>query len=1786
MEHSVVATGPTCYECVNRSASNHAPRTSLEPSAQEAPRDAANREVHLKSPLLRPGGAARIAALALLAIPWCGASAALAQDTRIRIDSEPGAVPSNQHLDLVPTASALKVYSGRSSGAELYLSGLAVPWGFKFGPPDRIPFGPGTYAPAATSYPMAEMPSIQLYYNNGYTSTPTGGFEVRKATWDASNKLASLWVVFRFTGSNRFGPGVNGEIRWNADTSLYIRCPRVALAFTSDSVSIPISAVDTRGRAVTLSASSLPAGAELLPTGNGAALLRWPATPASEGRYPIRITATNDQGLQDTSMTFIRVAHRFQMSLRGPAADPVTQGITTVLQRPDVTLYRISSPTYFAMDIHSWYRQWDWDFRPPAYQGLTEGTYEALQVDGVQSSEETGIYLANGRMCSTLDSGTLRLRRYRLAADGSLASLWAELEQTCAGAAGGLIGELRFNCDTALDVQAPVMKLVTRDQPVRFDVTSLVAGGGPARLSALALPAGATFVDRGDGTGSFEWVPGPAIGSTASATFAATAPSGASDTVTSRIQARVPFRVRLWNSPASYMMLYRPWLYEAPTSPIVLTESPDSSLTVAVQGQGQSWAFTFSAPAGRRLTTGLYDDTDPDHLHLTPRARFRCGRNNWAIGYDTRFHVRRLVRSPNGAVRSFWATFQVSPEPGAPPDSGEIRYDADTTLYVLAPGEVALPAGSGFHFDVRAYESEGRPVQFALLSAPVGGSLSDHGDGTLSFDVPAGVVPPGRWPVVLRATSESGVSDTTTVMLRAMVPATLVAVSDSTDPVARGVDESRDVHDACFAFERTQFGGVRATVATRENVWSLAFGAPNALSLVAGEYLHPRTCPSCAYAIPEPRMDLLQDGRYCSNGIDGSFDVRRVRYAPDGAVRSLWVKFDQTCKFAGGLRGELRYDADTSVYLRVPRYVATEIGRATTVPISAVDTRGLAVAFSVPVLPPGSSLVDHGDGTAALEWPGGPDATGTYAVTWIATSSDGKADTSSTTIEAFRTALFTLQGGAGDPVSQGGSLRLTGSDGLVTSSMFSDSTVNLAFSGSGHALEFDFAAPFKRSLREGQFTRARRYQTQQLDEPGLLVKVDGRLCDLDSAIFHVRRLKRDASGALASYWATFTQRCKGGTALLTGEIRIAADTVLYIEAPAEVARIVGEPVTFDVRAVDTRGLGVSLAAAELPDGATFTPGAPATGVFAHGGTDTAGAVRRVVFVATSDDGRADTVVTLVRTFAPDLVRVTNDPAPGGAGAGVTEMTAIRGALTWRRLDGGLEVLWRGLRDSWVLQLAVPYGRPLAVARYDSVQPMGVRAASQPGTSLLPYYDTGATPGGRFHVRRLVPNADGTIRSLWLVWELHNLTGTSPSHVGEIYLGSPDTTWYLDGPADQFCDPSQPVAYAIAARGALAGDVRWTLLDAPAGTTLTPEAGGSASVRWPGGPSPGNFPVRVLAEGASGTDSLTTWVHVAGPSYVEIHVDPVYFIPLGLHRRFLDRDASFAYWRNAGNNAVSVAMSAPRNGGRWDFSRAYGAKIVPGSYTVTGSIPPVGSSPNGIYFVWNSLVPGVKSGRFDVWEATYSPTDSLLSFVATFEMILLNTSVPFRGEIHLAGSDLPTPALVTLVESTWTGTAVRVRWLAPGARGAPARVERSRDGGWEWLSDATADGSDMIVIEDRDVAPGNRYGYRLSLGAEGPAIANEAWVDVPAAALLDLQRIGSNPGRAPLQFALATPARGPATLELLDVAGRVIDQRQWSDLPAGRQVVTLDGIHALAPGCYFARLEAGGRVLTRSVVVLR
>jgi hypothetical protein len=1713
------------------------------------------------------------------------AGRAFAQDTHVRMDSTPGSSPANQHVDVAPPASAFSIVSDpHRTGTTVRLAGYGPTWQVMLGPPNRIPFGVGVYEDASVDYQSLYMSRFQLTWDGVYNTKCFGSFEVRQIQRSANGAITRLWLVFQYRGWQPNGAPFNGEIRWNADTSLYVHCPNMVSVAIGDSVSFAVTGIDTRGRPVTLSAPSLPAGASLTSTGPGTAVCRWPVPPATEGVYPVQLRVANDQGLSDTTTTWVRVVRPMWLRVSGDAADPVSRGITSVFKATTTTLTSgiVTADSSLNLGLASAYNAVRWISHAPSGFALREGTYGLLQLDGTQAPNESGLLVeVNARSCASIGSGTLKIRRLRSDANLKITSLWAEASQSCTGYAARSLTEICYNCDTTLDVQAPAVVQAEASKPVTFGVESRTTDGYPAVLTAHTLPGCATFTDRGDGTGTFSWDATLPAGHLAVASFIATSHAGARDTVTTRIAFRRPFQVTLQPVAGSYIWLPTASSYDLASSSLAITDNADSSLTATLRGKGQTWTFQFIPPGGRSLNGGVYDQTAPDYGRVISRARLSVVRGMFtARSFDARFHIRRLARASDGSVSQFWATFSVADQPGVTPEVGEIRYNVDTTLYVTVPATMSRPTGAPFHFDLSASEAGHRGTQFSVLVAPPGAALVDRGDGTAAFDW-SGSATPGDERVVVRTLSDAGVADTTTVKLRTYLPATFRASSAVNDPVALGVGEAQDADSSIFAVKRTATGGLLATVATPANYWTLGFWAKNTGLVLPGVYTNAARCGgSCSGGWPS--LDVTDDGRFCSSTVSGQFDIRKLRVAPDGAVRSLWVRFSQACAGSGGVEGELCFGADTALYLRVPSYVPVEFNRSVSVLVSAVDTRGLPVAVSALSLPDGATLLDRGDGTAMFDWVRGASTPGTTVLTWLAQSSDGHSDTCSTTIEAFRTALFTLRGPASDPIGIGQNIRLTGADGLVTTTQFSDKTVSVTFAGGSRALEYFFQAPFYRPLREGIYTRARLFDKCYQDEPGLHVKVDNRLCEMDSADFHVRHLRRDASGAVVSLWVTFAQRCTGSTGVLTGEVRVSADTSVYIEAPSDIARWAGETIQFSVRAVDTRGRAVTLRALDLPADAAFVMRSADAGDVSWCPVDGAGSIRTLTFEARSEDGAIDTTITQVRTFARDFMTVRELVVGSPTQAVLAHMTGKTGTLSTRYSGSAIELAFDSRRDDWVIQADVPYDRAPSVGRYENALDPNRRGVPQPGLAVgssVRYFPT-ARLG--FQIRKITLGPAGSIQSLWMTYRA---TGTDGAGIEGEFCMAADTSFYLDAPADVYTTPNAPVAFDVSAMGALASDAVFTLVGAPPGLVLTPSGPGVATIGGPGISESGTYPLLIRASGAAGTDSMTTWVHVAAPSFVEFDYAGN-LSPPAPNRRLYDTDGVLACWRNP-DNSISTRFTGAGYAFQIDFSRADHERIVPGDYPVTGSIPPWGTSPNGIYMVWSSLQLTPRTGAYHVADATYVD-NTLVSLWLTFAVN--DGATPPRtisGEIHVFAPDVPTPVEASLVDAAWSEGQVHVRWLVPRLKGSTLRLEHSiADGEWGALRDVVVDANDYADAVDRDAVRGVSNGYRLVAAGSGEVVGGEAWVAVPVQLPLALDRVGANPGTPPLVFALSMPQRSAASLELLDVLGRVIDRRAWSDLPEGRQLVALDGVRALAPGCYFARLRVGDRTVTRSLVLLR
>ena len=182
----------------------------------------------------------------------------------------------------------------------------------------------------------------------------------------------------------------------------------------------------------------------------------------------------------------------------------------------------------------------------------------------------------------------------------------------------------------------------------------------------------------------------------------------------------------------------------------------------------------------------------------------------------------------------------------------------------------------------------------------------------------------------------------------------------------------------------------------------------------------------------------------------------------------------------------------------------------------------------------------------------------------------------------------------------------------------------------------------------------------------------------------------------------------------------------------------------------------------------------------------------------------------------------------------------------------------------------------------------------------------------------------------------------------------------------------------------------------------------------------------------------------------------------------------------------------------------------------------------------------------------------------------------------------TPALVSLVRTIADERHVLVEWLVSDGAGRASTVWRRTEGSaWQLLSSVTADPSGRLVIDDRDVEPGTRYGYRLGVDHQGRnSWLGETWVDVPSGAVLSLHGLRPNPSLHDVVVSFSLPRRESATLELFDANGRRVASHGLESPDPGNHIVNFGGRRNFASGAYLLRLTQGGRSVTAKAVILR
>jgi hypothetical protein len=193
--------------------------------------------------------------------------------------------------------------------------------------------------------------------------------------------------------------------------------------------------------------------------------------------------------------------------------------------------YNIIRVSFHTPDWNHW---WYLNFAAPQDQPLTVGTYTGATRYPFQLPTNPGLDVSgDGTGCNTL-TGSFEVREITFGLNNTVESLSVAFEQHCEGIAPALLGELRVN--PFITLTAPGAKSVIIEDTLTFTVTATDDVHGRAvALSALDLPPGATFTDRGDSTGTFAWAPAVGQNGTFDVTFEARSDSGHAESAVTRI---------------------------------------------------------------------------------------------------------------------------------------------------------------------------------------------------------------------------------------------------------------------------------------------------------------------------------------------------------------------------------------------------------------------------------------------------------------------------------------------------------------------------------------------------------------------------------------------------------------------------------------------------------------------------------------------------------------------------------------------------------------------------------------------------------------------------------------------------------------------------------------------------------------------------------------------------------------------------------------------------------------------------------------------------------------------------------------------------------------------------------------------------------------------------------------------------------------------------------------------------------------------------------------------------
>ena len=183
---------------------------------------------------------------------------------------------------------------------------------------------------------------------------------------------------------------------------------------------------------------------------------------------------------------------------------------------------------------------WFLDFAAANNQLLAVGAYVGAVRFPFQASTQPGLSVSgDGRGCNTL-TGSFQVLEVSYGPGTTINSFDATFEQHCEGAVPALRGEIRFNAHPVVTLMAPSQLTAPESQNLNFTVSATDALSRHVALTASGLPAGSSFADNGNNTGTFNWTPASSQVGTYLVTFQGNNLSGNTGVTFTQISVIVP----------------------------------------------------------------------------------------------------------------------------------------------------------------------------------------------------------------------------------------------------------------------------------------------------------------------------------------------------------------------------------------------------------------------------------------------------------------------------------------------------------------------------------------------------------------------------------------------------------------------------------------------------------------------------------------------------------------------------------------------------------------------------------------------------------------------------------------------------------------------------------------------------------------------------------------------------------------------------------------------------------------------------------------------------------------------------------------------------------------------------------------------------------------------------------------------------------------------------------------------------------------------------------------------